>query len=107
MSKLIEKLKHAELERQAKAGIGPGDSTEEIRSRIEYEKTVEEGAQARAGEERRGLDLARERQAAEVELRRLAHSRIRSAGVLLRILRASAKPLEGAAPPIPRANGEF
>jgi len=57
MSKLLDKLKGAE------------------RERIEREKSGEEVAQARAGEERRALDLARERQAAEVELRRLAHSR--------------------------------
>jgi hypothetical protein len=45
------------------------------RERMEREKSGEEVAQARAGEERRALDLARERQATEVELRRLAHSR--------------------------------
>ncbi|HKU45528.1 MAG TPA: hypothetical protein VJQ58_01495, partial [Burkholderiales bacterium] len=57
MSKLLDKLGGAE------------------RDRIEREKSGEEVAQARANEERRALDLARERQAAEVELRRLAHAR--------------------------------
>ena len=57
MSKLIDKLKGAE------------------RERIELEKSGEEVASARLGDERRALDLARERQAAEVELRRLAHMR--------------------------------
>jgi hypothetical protein len=57
MSKLFDKLKGAE------------------RERIEREKSGEEVALARGGEERRALDLARERQAAEVELRRLAHAR--------------------------------
>lgn len=56
MRKLLDKLQGAE------------------RERMEREKSAEEVALARAGEERRGLDLARERQAAEVELRRLAHA---------------------------------
>src|SRR6185503_2168599 len=57
VSKIVDKLQGAE------------------RERYEREKSAEEVASARAGEERRGLDLARERQAAEVELRRLAHAR--------------------------------
>ncbi|HYT47037.1 MAG TPA: hypothetical protein VEL04_01330, partial [Burkholderiales bacterium] len=57
MSKLFEKLKGAE------------------RERLEKDRSGAEVAQARAGEERRALDLARERQQAEVELRRIAHAR--------------------------------
>ena len=75
MSKLIDKMKSAERERQARLGIGPQDAVEDLQGRIESERNQEEAAEARVGEEKRGLDLARERQAAEVELRRLAHSR--------------------------------
>ena len=48
MSKLIDRLQAAD------------------RERYEKDKTAEEVAQARITEERRGLDLARERQQAEV-----------------------------------------
>ena len=57
MSKLYDQLQGAE------------------RERIEREKAAEQVASTRVAEEKRGLDLARERQAAEVELRRLAHAR--------------------------------
>lgn len=83
MSKLIEKMKSAERERERPerdrisrpGAASPQDSKEELVSKIEAEKIQEETALARSGDAQRGLDLARERQAAEAELRRLAHSR--------------------------------
>ena len=70
MSRLIDKLKQAERSMRA-----PRPETEELREKIETERGAEQTQQARIIEEKRGLDLARERQQAEAELRRIAHAR--------------------------------
>jgi hypothetical protein len=57
VSKIFDKLKGAERERQAKVS----EQIEELRSRIAAERISEETVLARGGEERRALDLARER----------------------------------------------
>ncbi|MGH8706803.1 MAG: hypothetical protein ACREVD_01930, partial [Burkholderiales bacterium] len=68
MSRLIDRLKQAD-----RGAANP--RTEELRERIATERGAEQTQQARIAEEKRGLDLARERQQAEAELRRIAHSR--------------------------------
>src|SRR5256885_2266167 len=63
MSKLFDKLKEAD---RMRAGAQ--------RDRIEAERSAGQAAQAKLGEEKRGLDMARERQAPEAELRGIANA---------------------------------
>ncbi len=62
MSRTLDKLKQAER-------------NQELREKIATGRGAGETQQARIAEEKRGLDLARERQQAEAELRRIAHTR--------------------------------
>ena len=75
MSKLFDKLKEAD---RVRAGMQ--------RDRIEAERSAGQAAQAKLGEEKRGLDMARERQAAEVELRRIANARAEAEAKAARVV---------------------
>ena len=87
MSKLIDQLRQAEEKRREressdKARASPQQDIEaaieevaELRNRVESERSAETALQALGAEERRAINLARERQAAEAELRRIAHAR--------------------------------
>jgi len=80
MSKLFDKLKDANRERAATQ-----------RDRIEAERSAGQAAQAKLGEEKRGLDMARERQAAEVELRRIANARAETEAKAARVIRPASR----------------
>jgi hypothetical protein len=86
MSKLIDQLRKAEEQRQEQQRADTPrasafrdieaaiDEVAELRNRIETERSSEAALRALGAEERRAINLARERQAAESELRRIAHA---------------------------------